>query len=247
MSPMAMAFAATNEITRSILALEGMLCTAGAIKWPQRIVQHADQVCQDRGWNSDLCGVKNRSNIIRGSIRCLSCTRHRSTRGATATFNLGLPRTPVAPDESGTGVGKGCHRASHRCDSGIPRRTGNDCWQPRGSVARKIEIIRFRTAQSGCLPKEELWPEVPSCNYLTMFTNAKSSIAADRMMSRFLGDRPGDVPALYACARERIFINPALNEPLGATPLAAASLDAAGPCSLRGADHFGKRAAEAAQ
>jgi sucrose-phosphate synthase len=39
---------------------------------------------------------------------------------------------------------------------------GDEYWQPREAVTRKIEIVRFPTAQAGYLPKEELWREVPS-------------------------------------------------------------------------------------
>jgi sucrose-phosphate synthase len=39
---------------------------------------------------------------------------------------------------------------------------GDEYWQPRESVTRKIEIVRFPTEQEGYLAKEELWHEVPS-------------------------------------------------------------------------------------
>jgi hypothetical protein len=80
-----------------------------------------------------------------------------------------------------------------------------------------------------------------------MFVNSKLSIAADRMMSRFLRYQPVDVLALYAGARERIFINPAFNEPSGPMRPDATSPDVAGPRSLMGGDHFGKRVAEGPQ
>ncbi|MBV8189829.1 MAG: HAD-IIB family hydrolase [Alphaproteobacteria bacterium] len=39
---------------------------------------------------------------------------------------------------------------------------GEEYWQSRESVTRKIEIVRFPTTQPGYLAKEELWREVPS-------------------------------------------------------------------------------------
>jgi sucrose-phosphate synthase len=114
---------------------------------------------------------------------------------------------------------------------------GDDYWQPRETVTRKIEIVRFSTDEPGYLPKKELWHEVPS------FADALINwIEQQPKRPDILHAHYADAGAVASVVRERVGI-PFIftSHSLGRMKLDAFSLHKDGGANLVHADNLEHR------